>query len=162
MMAQIELAPPELAARVKEALMYPLAGRPEARVRCLEELQEFTESLDLDQRLLGVRVKLSVDGEPDLTLSEIAATCKIVDAMTFTEAEFRSGLDSIRSKRMQFEVDDQVKLQGLGTRADLNGKRGIILSFQHRSGRWTVRLSDGKSVKVRSANLLPSCACRGT
>lgn len=97
-LADIELAPPELAARAKKALMHP-NGEREAQARCLEELQEFSRGLDLDRRLLGVRIQLRVDGEPDLTLAEIVATCKIVDAINFTEAEFRSGLDIIRNKQ---------------------------------------------------------------
>ena len=58
---------------------------------------------------------------------------------------------------MLFKLGDQVKLQALGTRVDLNSQHGAIRSSQQANGRWPVRLNNGESVRVRPANLVP-CA----
>jgi len=48
-----------------------------------------------------------------------------------------------------------VKLQGLKSRPDLNGKVGVALQFCPENGRWRVRLADGDGKELKPANLEP-------
>lgn len=47
-----------------------------------------------------------------------------------------------------------VKVQGLVSRRDLNGVKGIALRFDEVSGRWMVGLDSGENVKVKPSNLV--------
>lgn len=55
------------------------------------------------------------------------------------------------------EVGTEVWLCALEGRADLNGKRGKIVSFQQESKRFGVRLSTGNLLAARPKNVLSPC-----
>ena len=51
----------------------------------------------------------------------------------------------------------RIMLQGLVSRADLNGQCGLVLSFDADEGRYAVQMeSDGETVALKPSNLSPA------
>ena len=64
-------------------------------------------------------------------------------------------LSMVRAQKVRDGIapGQPVKVTGLKSREDLNGERGIALSFSASSGRWNVRLRSGDGKKIKRENL---------
>ena len=60
-----------------------------------------------------------------------------------------------------FSVGTRVKLHSLQAAAQHNGADGHLLNWDDSKGRWDVKLSSGRELSVRPANLMPMCSRAG-
>ena len=63
--------------------------------------------------------------------------------------------DVRRMEQLVFPPGRRVALAGLASRPELNGGLGGVLAFDAASGRFTVELEDGTSIRVKAANMSP-------
>ena len=56
----------------------------------------------------------------------------------------------------QLQVGNRVRLHALQAKPEHNGKAGKLVAWDAGSGRWTVALDGGGSLRVKAANLAPA------
>lgn len=76
--------------------------------------------------------------------------------VTFAESEQKVAPPTANGNSDSIQIGRQVDVQGLKSRADLNGKRGIVVDHDKAAGRWEVKLQGLKGeerVRCRPENL---------
>ena len=51
------------------------------------------------------------------------------------------------------DLGDEVRLQGLKMKPEINAQEGVLLKFDEAKGRWQAKLNSGKVLEVKPENL---------